>query len=56
MGMEVCQYDSDDKYIGSSDIEDRPPDVLEWSGRMFRKSLETDDEYIQVSYISVTEQ
>ena len=30
----------------------RPPtDFLEWNGRTFRKSMETDDEYIQVSYV-----
>ena len=54
--MEVHLYDLDDEYIGSSDIEDPPPDFLEWNGRMFRKSMECDNEYIQVSYVSTTEQ
>ena len=54
--MEVHLYDLDDEYIGSSDIEDSPPDFLEWNGRMFRKSMECDNEYIQVSYVSMTKQ
>ena len=54
--MEVHLYDLDDEYIGSSDIQDPPPDFLEWNGRMFRKSMKCDDEYIQVSYVSTTEQ
>ena len=40
MGMKVHLYDLDDEYIGSSDIEDPPPDFLEWNDRMFRKSME----------------
>ena len=40
MGMEVHLYGLDDEYIGSSDVEDPPPDFLEWNGRMFRKSME----------------
>ncbi len=56
MGMKVHLYDLDDEYIGSSDIDDPPPDFLEWNGRIFRKSMEADDEYIQVSYVSTTEQ
>jgi len=54
--MEVRLYVLDDEYIGSSEIEDPPPDFLEWNGRMFRKSMEFDDEYIQVSYVSATDQ
>ena len=38
--MEVHLYDLDDEYIGSSAIDDPPPDFLEWNGRMFRKSME----------------
>ncbi len=56
MSMKVHLDGLDDEYIGSSDIEDPPPDFLEWNGRMFRKSMECDDEYIQVSYVSMTEQ
>ena len=56
MGMEVHLNGLDDEYIGSSDIEDPPPDILEWNGRMFRKSMECDNEYIQVSYICTIEQ
>jgi len=48
MPMDVHLYDLDDEYICSSDIEDPPPDFLEWNGRMFRKSMECDDESIQV--------
>ena len=44
----------DDEYIASSDIEDPPPDFLEWNGRTFRKSMECDNEYIQVSYASAS--
>ena len=54
--MDVHLYDLDDEYIGSSAIDDPPPDFLEWNGRMFRKSMETDNEYIQVSYVSMTKQ
>jgi len=46
--MEAHLYDLDDKYIGSSDVEDPPPDFLEWMGRFFRKSMEADNEYVQV--------
>ena len=49
-------YDLDDEYIGSSDIEDPPPDFPEWNARMFRKSMECDNEYIKISYVSTTEQ
>ena len=56
MGMQVHLYDLDDEYIGSSDVEGPPPDFLEWNNRMFRKSMECDNEYIQVSYVSMTEQ
>ena len=49
MRMEVHLYDLDDEYIGSSDLDDPPPDFLEWSGRTFHKSTEADNEYIQVS-------
>ena len=49
-------YDLDDEYIGSSDIEGPPPDFLEWNGRMFRKSMEAGNEYIQVSNVSATDQ
>ena len=54
--MEVPLYDLDDEYIWSSEIEDPPPDFLEWNGRMFRKSMEADNEYIRVSYVSTTDQ
>ena len=53
--MVVHLYDLDDEYIGSSDIEDPPPECLEWDDRMFRKSIEADNEYIQVSYASAIE-
>ena len=54
--MEIHLYDLQDEYIGSSDIEGPPPDFLEWNGKMFRKSMEAGNEYIQVSYVSTTEQ
>ena len=53
--MEVHLYDLDDEYIVSSDTEDPPPDFLKWNGRMFRKSMECENEYIQVSYVYTTE-
>ena len=56
MRMELHLYDLDDEYICSSDTDDPPPDFLEWNGRMFRKSMECDNEHIQVSYVSTTEQ
>ena len=56
MKIEVHVYDLDDEYIRSSDIENPPPDFLEWNDRLFRKSMEADDEYIQVSYVSTTDQ
>ena len=56
MRLEVHLYGLDDEYLGSSDIEDPPPDFLEWNGRIFRKSMECDDEYIQAPYISLTVQ
>ena len=34
--MEVHLYDLEDEYIGSSDIEDPPPDFLERNGRSQR--------------------
>jgi len=40
----------------SSKIEGPLPDFLNWNGRMFRKSMVTDDEYIQLLYVSTTEQ
>ena len=54
--MEIHLYDLQDEYIGSSDIEGPPPEFLEWIDRMFRKSMECENEYIQVSYIATTEQ
>ncbi len=30
MAMEVHVYDLDDEYIGSTDVEDPPPDFPEW--------------------------
>lgn len=54
--MEIHLYGLDDKYVGSSDIEGPTPDFLEWNGRTFRKSMEADDEYIQASNVSTTEQ
>ena len=54
--MGVHLYDLDDEYIGYSDIEDSPPDFLEWNNRTFGKSMERNNEYIQVSIISMTEQ
>ena len=56
MDMVIHRYDLADEYIGSSEIEDPSPDFMEWNGRMFRKSMECDNEYIQVSYVSMTEQ
>ena len=55
MPMEVHLYGLDDEYIGSSDIEVPQPDFLDWNGRMFRKSMECDNEYIQVSYVSMAD-
>jgi len=55
MGMEVHLYDLGDKYIGPSDIEDPPSDFLKWNDRMFRKNMEPDNEYVQVSDVSMAE-
>ena len=54
--MEVHLYDVDGEYLGSSDIEDPPPNFREWNDNMYCKSMEADDEYIQVSYVSMTKQ
>ena len=56
MGMEVHLYDLEDEYIGTSETEDPPPDLLEWTDRNFRKRMDCDNAYIQVSYVSRTEQ
>ena len=49
-------YDLDGEYRRSFDIEEPPADFLEWNDKIFRKSIECDNEYIQVSYVSTTEQ
>ena len=46
MGMEAPLDDLEDEWIGFSAIGDPPPDFLEWNGRMFRKSMEANNEYI----------
>jgi len=54
MGADVHLYDLDDEYIGSSDVEDPTPKFLDWNGRIFRKTMEADNELFRFHTFLIT--